>query len=104
MAERYLPKDHLYQKKKGFSVPVREWLRGEFLDQLEQKLAANPAVNAWFDTSRLPALFQVQRQKGGASREIFCLMQFAIWHRLFIEQPGVRPSPSEETLDWISLR
>ena len=101
-AERYLPKDHLYQKKKGFSVPVREWLRGEFLDQLEQKLAANPAVNAWFDTSRLPALFQVQRQKGGASREIFCLMQFAIWHRLFIEQPGVRPSPSEETLDWIS--
>ena len=101
-AERYLPKDHLYQKKKGFSVPVREWLRGEFLDQLEQKLAANPAVNAWFDTSRLPALFQVQRQKGGASREIFCLMQCAIWHRLFIEQPGVRPSPSEETLDWIS--
>ncbi len=101
-AERYLPKDHLYQKKKGFSVPVREWLRGEFLDQLEQKLVANPAVNAWFDTSRLPALFQVQRQKGGASREIFCLMQFAIWHRLFIEQPGVRPSPSEETLDWIS--
>jgi asparagine synthase (glutamine-hydrolysing) len=101
-AERYLPKDHLYQKKKGFSVPVREWLRGDFLDQLEQKLAGNSAVNDWFDTSRLPALFQVQRNKGGASREIFCLLQFAIWHKLFIEQPGVQPSPYEEPLDWIS--
>jgi asparagine synthase (glutamine-hydrolysing) len=101
-AERYLPKDHLYKKKKGFSVPVREWLRGEFLDQLERKLAGNRAVNDWFDTSRLPALFQVQRNKGGASREIFCLLQFAIWHKLFIEQPGIRPSPYEDALDWIS--
>jgi asparagine synthase (glutamine-hydrolysing) len=101
-AERYLPKDHLYKKKKGFSVPVREWLRGDFLDRLEHKLMANRAVNDWFDTSHLPALFQVQRKKGGASREIFCLMQFAIWHRLFIEQPGVRPTPDEDPLDWIS--
>jgi len=101
-AERYLPKDHLYQKKKRFSVPVREWLRGDFLGPLEHKLAGNPAVNDWFDTARLPALFQVQRKNGGASREIFCLMQFAIWHRLFIEQAGAQPSPSEDPLDWIS--
>jgi asparagine synthase (glutamine-hydrolysing) len=101
-AERYLPKDHLYKKKKGFSVPVREWLRGDFLDRLEHKLMVNQAVNDWFDTTHLPALFRVQRKKGGVSREIFCLMQFAIWHRLFIEQPGLRPTPNEDPLDWIS--
>ena len=101
-AERYLPKDHLYQKKRGFTVPVREWLRGDFLDQLEQKLVSNRAVGEWFDISRLPALFQVQRSKGGASREIFCLLQFAIWHKLFIEEPGLQPSPYENPLDWIS--
>lgn len=101
-AERYLPRDHLYTKKRGFTVPVREWLGGEMLDHLEQKLTHNRAINAWFDTSRFPALFQAQRQWGNASREIFCLMQFAIWHRLFIECPGLRPSSNEDPLDWMS--
>ncbi|MDD2769706.1 MAG: asparagine synthase-related protein, partial [Methylococcus sp.] len=101
-AERYLPKDHLYTKKRGFTVPVREWLGGEVLDRLEGKLSANPAVREWFDTRQFPALFQAQRRKGNAGREIFCLMQFAIWHRLFIEQPGLKPSPDEDPLDWIS--
>ena len=28
-------------------------------------------------------------------------MQFAIWHRLFVEQPGRLPGRSEDPLDWI---
>jgi asparagine synthase (glutamine-hydrolysing) len=101
-AERHVPKDHLYTKKRGFTVPVREWLGGEVLDRLEGKLSANPAIAEWFDTRHFPALFQAQRKKGNASREIFCLMQFAIWHRLFIERPGLKPSPDEDPLAWIS--
>jgi asparagine synthase (glutamine-hydrolysing) len=101
-AERLLPRDHLYMKKRGFSVPVREWLAGGFLDALEGKLSANGAVGEWFDTRHFPALFEAQRRHGNATREIFCLMQFAIWHRLFLEQPGCQPSPDENPLDWIS--
>jgi asparagine synthase (glutamine-hydrolysing) len=101
-ATRYVPKEHLYKKKRGFVVPIREWLRGDFLDRLEPRLMANRAVKEWFNTAHLPTLFQVQRKSGGASREIFCLMQFAIWHRLFIEQVGQRPSANEDPLDWIS--
>jgi len=100
-AEQYLPKEHLYKKKRGFSVPVREWLQGDFLQKLEGKLKANAAIQHWFDTERLPALFQLQRETGKASREIFCLLQFAIWHRLFVEQPGLQPSPYEDPLDWV---
>jgi asparagine synthase (glutamine-hydrolysing) len=29
-------------------------------------------------------------------------MQFAIWHRLFIEQPGRTPLPEEDPLNWIA--
>jgi len=100
-AERLLPKDHLYRKKRGFTVPARQWLSGDFLDALEPKLTRNRAVGEWFDTSHFPALFRAQRRRGNAAREIFCLMQFAIWHRLFIEQPGLRPTPDENPLDWI---
>lgn len=100
-ARRHLPEDHLYQRKRGFHVPVDEWLSGTFLDRLESKLTCSKALGAWFDATRLPELFHAQRTRGGASREIFSLLQFAIWHRLFIEAPGLRPSPSEDPLDWI---
>ena len=102
-AERYLPKDHLYRKKRGFVVPMREWLSGQVLDDLEQKLLRNAAIGEWFDTDRLPMLFGVQRKTGKAAREVFCLVQFAIWHRLFIEGAGnTRPSVDEDPRDWIS--
>lgn len=101
-AERLLPRDHIYRKKRGFAVPVGEWLKGEWLDRLERKLESNPAIDAWFDPRALPDLFALQRNKGSVSREIFCLMQFAIWHRLFIEQPGTRPSSDENPLEWIT--
>lgn len=101
-AERYLPKDHIYMKKRGFVVPMREWLSGRVLDDLEQKLINNAAIREWFDTSRLPALFQVQRNSGKAAREVFCLMQFAIWHRLFIEDGGgTKPGVDEDPRDWV---
>ena len=101
-AERYLPQDHLYKKKRGFVVPVRNWLRGEFLRNVERKLTHNQAIEEWFDTKQLPQLFQRQEKKGSASREIMCLIQFSIWHRMFIEQPGTAPSADENPLDWIS--
>lgn len=101
-AERYLPRDHIQKKKRGFRVPVREWLSGDFLRHLEQQLLRNGAIQEWFDTRHLPRLFALQRRSGTASREILCLMQFAIWHRLFIEQPGTKPTVAEDPRDWIS--
>ena len=101
-AEGLLPSDHLYRKKRGFHVPVGEWLQGDFLDGLERKLKTNQAVNTWFDPRVLPDLFAAQRTQGNVAREIWSLMQFAIWHRLFIEQPGARPSSDENPLEWIS--
>ncbi|SMF96507.1 asparagine synthase (glutamine-hydrolysing) [Methylomagnum ishizawai] len=100
-AGRLLPPEHIHRKKRGFHVPVGEWLRGEFLDQLERRLIANPALGAWFDVTALPALFAAQRATGGVSREIFSLLQFALWHRLLVEQPGVQPSAAENPLEWI---
>jgi asparagine synthase (glutamine-hydrolysing) len=82
---------------------MREWLSGQVLDDLEQKLLRNAAIGEWFDTDRLPMLFGVQRKTGKAAREVFCLVQFAIWHRLFIEGAGnTRPSVDEDPRDWIS--
>jgi asparagine synthase (glutamine-hydrolysing) len=101
-AEQYLPKDHLYRKKRGFHVPVNVWLQGDFLAALTEKLPRNPAICQWFRVEGVKQMLAAQAAGKDASREIWGLMQFAIWHRLFVEEPGRVPAPEEDPLDWIS--
>lgn len=87
--------------KKGFYVPVNAWLTGDFLDQLEQKILINRHVGEWFDREGLRGLFQAQREKPRYARHIWCVMQFAIWAKLFIDNPGRVPGKIEHPLDWL---
>jgi len=101
-AEQYLPREHLYRKKRGFHVPVGDWLQGDFLARLSSRLLTNPAVNDWFERPGIERMLRAHGAGKHASREIWGLMQFAIWHRMFIEQPGRTPGTAEDPLDWIS--
>ncbi len=103
-AEQHLPKAHLFQSKRGFHVPVGEWLSGKFLTDLGQQLIADPAIQEWFNPQGVEQLVLEQANKGSATRELYGLMQFAIWHRLFVDQPGRIPSARENPLDWIGNR
>lgn len=100
-AERYLPAEHLRKPKRGFYVPVKEWLKGEFAEQLGQKLLRNEAVCHWLNPAGLKQIIEEHKQGKNYSRELFSIMQFAIWHRLFIEKPGVIPNKHENPLDWL---
>ena len=100
-AEQHLPREHLYQPKRGFHVPVGEWLTGRFLQQLGQQLDRDRAIREWFNPKGVQHLIREQERRGSATRELFGLMQFAIWHRLFIDQPGGIPSARENPLDWL---
>jgi asparagine synthase (glutamine-hydrolysing) len=100
-AEHYLPSEYLWRKKTGFRVPIGEWLRGDFLAALSARLPSNPAIRRWFRPAGVKRLLEAQAARGGASREVFGLLQFAIWHRLFIESPGLAPSQDEDPLDWL---
>lgn len=100
-AERHLPEAHLYGPKRGFHVPIGEWLQGDLLRGLRQKLPANPAIRAWFDPGGVRRLIEAHTAHGRAAREIWCLLQFAVWHRLFVERPGSEPAPHEDPLDWV---
>ncbi len=100
-AEKYLPKDHLYRKKLGFHVPADAILNDLVNDHLESHLLQNRAVQEWFNTDAIRTLFAAQARGKNVVREIWSMMHFAIWHRLFIEQPGIRPEPKENPLDWI---
>jgi asparagine synthase (glutamine-hydrolysing) len=100
-AERFIPPDPLYRRKRGFYVPIQEWLSGAYLDDLERKLTSNEAIRSWFEPAGLAEIFRAQRRGARANREVWSLMQFAIWHRLFVESPGAKPEPESNPLDWI---
>ena len=99
--QRHIPGPYLMQSKKGFHVPMQQILRGEFLTQLGQALAANEAIRTWFKVDGIKGLIEAQQHSGGHSEQVWGLLQFAIWHRLFVEQPGRMPGRSEDPLDWI---
>jgi asparagine synthase (glutamine-hydrolysing) len=100
-ALRHLPESHIMRPKKGFHVPVGEWLTGDFLKALGPKLLADRAIQTWFEPEGVALLLKEQAAKGSATRELYGLMQFAIWHRLFVELPGSAPAARENPLDWI---
>ncbi|MGH8518333.1 MAG: asparagine synthase-related protein, partial [Panacagrimonas sp.] len=102
-AEGFLPADHLWRPKKGFHVPVRKWLRGDFLQALAQKLPANPAIRDWCRSEAVQALLARQAARHDVTREVWSLLQFAIWHRLFVEGRGISspPGADEDPLAWL---
>lgn len=98
-AESFIPRDHLWQPKRGFHVPVREWLGGTFLDGLRERLPRSEAIRAWCVPGAVEAL--LAGDTAARSREIWSLLQFAIWHRLFIEGVAQAPTASEDPLAWL---
>ncbi|WP_295450987.1 asparagine synthase (glutamine-hydrolyzing) [uncultured Thiodictyon sp.] len=100
-AEPLLPPGHLEHPKRGFHVPVGDWLTGDLARRLGERLAANQGIREWFEPDALPALVAARQAGRGGARELFGLMQFAIWHRIFIEEPGLKPAPDEDPLEWV---
>jgi len=100
-AERRLPREHVWRRKRGFLVPIRQWFRGEFLHRLAPILPENRAIRRWFRPEGVAALMrEQQKEEGNASRAIWGLMQIAIWHRIFVE--GHMPGRDEDPLEWIA--
>jgi asparagine synthase (glutamine-hydrolysing) len=100
-AESFLPREHLWQHKRGFHVPVGEWLRGPFLDALAVQLPESEAIRRWCEPVAVRALIARQQSRHDVTREVWSLLQFAIWHRLFIQGEPRVPGSDEDPLAWL---
>lgn len=99
--ERKIPHDHLFRKKRGFHVPIEAVLASGLVRGLKERLPFNDGIREWFDSRALKSFLSRADVKRD-SRTLWSLMQFAIWHRLFVEYRGLQvPSVCEEPLDWI---
>ncbi|MBI3432364.1 MAG: asparagine synthase (glutamine-hydrolyzing) [Hydrogenophilales bacterium] len=100
--ERYLPREHLWSRKKGFTVPVDDWLRGERLQTLLKVLPDSEGIRAWFDPAEVRKLLLAQQQGAKHSTALWTLLNFAVWHRIFIETAGQKPADQADPLAFIA--
>ena len=84
--EKWLPRDVIDQKKKGFANPVYKWLRESMQQYVSDCLLSdNAAVARYFDQTyirRLVADHEAGRQN--YMRHIYLLISFELWHQMFI--------------------
>lgn len=100
--ERHLPREFLMARKKGFTVPVRDWLRGERLDRLAKILPDQPGLRAWFVRDGITRLLRQQQSTGRYSQQVWAMLNFAIWHRIFVEGDGSPPPARQDPITWLA--
>jgi asparagine synthase (glutamine-hydrolysing) len=86
MMESRLPRDILYRKKQGFSIPLAGWLRGELTEFARETLFSSEAgLNDYFDTGYIRNLWK--RHLSGRqdyAYPLWGLMMFELWRRKFL--------------------
>jgi asparagine synthase (glutamine-hydrolysing) len=85
---KWLPKNVVYSKKKGFANPVEDWFRTRMRPFVEDcLLSSNSAVSHYFDQRYISHMLEQDRQgKNQFRRHIYLLVSFELWHRTFIQK------------------
>ena len=84
-AANFMPTEHFAAKKRGFYVPVNDWWQGERLNALSKVLLENVAIREWFRSEGVRDLLEEQGRTRRVGRQLMTLLQFALWHRFFVE-------------------
>ncbi|HJS85283.1 MAG TPA: asparagine synthase (glutamine-hydrolyzing) [Acetobacteraceae bacterium] len=80
--DRHLPEAQPFAPKRGFTVPVGEWIRGQG-PRLGPLVAAQPGVAEIAAPEKVIALFR-SPARGGESMASWMLLFYALWHRRHI--------------------
>jgi asparagine synthase (glutamine-hydrolysing) len=93
VVSEWVPERILDRKKRGFSVPLAEWLRHD-LRALPEDVLLDPVTveRDLFETSRVRELIR-EHQDGVAdhSPKLWTLLQLELWMRTYVDGP--RPAP-----------
>ncbi len=88
--ESVLPADVLYQPKRGFGAPVREWFRGPEGEGLAKQLM-NSAIRErnFFDYSFIQRMAdEHKRETRDWSANLWCLLNLSLWYEHWIVGKG----------------
>ncbi len=83
LLERYVPDEITNRQKKGFSVPINDWLRGPLRDWAETLLSTNALRSTdMVDVSRVQTCWKNHlRGNQNEGHKIWTVLMFQAWHQ-----------------------
>ncbi|MFZ1576376.1 MAG: asparagine synthase (glutamine-hydrolyzing) [Chromatiaceae bacterium] len=94
-----LPEEYLFARKRGFYVPMGDWMEADLLGHLDTLLPEHPALRPWFRPDGVRALIVRCRDTRNGSAMLWAIIQFVIWTRFlrqgFAERPAALTDPLE---------
>jgi asparagine synthase (glutamine-hydrolysing) len=88
--EPLLPHEILHRKKKGFGIPIADWLKGRLNPLMHDLLAPSRLKDQGiFDPAYVASLID-EHEKGIAShhKQLWTLLVFQLWHENFLQKPA----------------
>ncbi|MBQ7940359.1 MAG: asparagine synthase (glutamine-hydrolyzing) [Clostridia bacterium] len=82
-ANKTLPDAWANRTKKGFPVPIRNWLREDRYYNLVKESFTSDAAAEYFDTEALISLLDEHRSGVNNGRRIWTVYTFLTWHKVF---------------------
>ncbi|MCH8902292.1 MAG: asparagine synthase (glutamine-hydrolyzing) [Bacteroidetes bacterium] len=98
LSEKYLPKEIIYRKKKGFRTPRKEWFKTDLGHKYEEMLMEDKGIfGDVFDREQVSEMFKMHRnQKVNYEKQIYLLINLYYWLQIFVENKNaaVENTPS----------
>lgn len=85
---KWLPKEVVYRKKKGFANPIDQWFRVGMRPFVEDCLLSSSShLGRYFDQKYIKRILDLDRQgKEPYQRHIYLLVSLELWHRQFMKK------------------
>jgi asparagine synthase (glutamine-hydrolysing) len=95
--EKRLPPGIAMRKKQGFSIPMKNWIRGELMEYTRDEIFSSPLIANYFNLKTLNQYWdEHQRSQHNHSHLFWALLNVGVWNRMLLTGP--RPGRNEEPL------
>ncbi|KHL97115.1 asparagine synthase [Paenibacillus sp. IHB B 3415] len=86
--KEFVPPDVQNRKKLGFPVPIRIWLKNEWYPWAKEVIGSADNI-PWLNTKKALGMLEDHRAgKVDASRKLWTLLVFILWHQMYIASPA----------------
>ncbi len=86
LAERFFPREFVHRQKKGFGIPVADWLRGPLRPILEETLRNESLMSPLHNTAVTKQLDDFLHRGALNESRLWALMMYGIWRNRVLEE------------------
>ena len=90
LAERYVPREAIYRRKVGFTVPLTRWFNGPWRGLIDELLLSERCLDRGYYDAGAVRRIVADHGAGRVDREqgIWLMLALELWHRLFVDDDG----------------